>query len=102
MQTYPRAAELALEPHHVMGLSLVDLSFSQLEALEELHALLARQVSPRRLCSAAAEGGDVRGSGQVGCVMTLECQECIGRGCAAVARTCKACAASRAAHTCTF
>ena len=40
----PSAGDLALEPRHLAGLGLGDLSFSQLEALQELHLLLAKQV----------------------------------------------------------
>jgi len=46
---HPNAADLALEPRHVMGLSLEDLSFSQLEVLEETHMLLAKQVEEVRI-----------------------------------------------------
>lgn len=38
--SFPTASALALEPRHVLGIGVEELSVSQLEALEEVHRTL--------------------------------------------------------------
>ncbi|EKX52263.1 hypothetical protein GUITHDRAFT_102165 [Guillardia theta CCMP2712] len=49
LSVYPLANDLALRPHHVLGMELSELSASQLEALEEVHRNLMARIEEARL-----------------------------------------------------
>ena len=54
VSSYPRTSNLALRPEHLLNRNLSELSFSQLDALESIHADSIRRIQLARLDLARA------------------------------------------------